>query len=86
MIRMIFYLLIKTCYIRKHVQYQCHCFDSLNMYVLVFVWVYVYVNVAAFMFIYRYIQYLNEYYTLCELINVCTSIYVVLLLIYLFDM
>jgi len=56
------------------------------MYVLVFVWVYVYVNVGAFMFIYRYIQYLNEYYTLCEQVNVCINIYVVLLLIYQFNM
>jgi len=51
------------------------------MYVLVFVWVYVYINVGAFMSIYRYIQYLNEYYTVCEQINVCINIYVVLLLI-----
>jgi len=44
-----------------------------------FVWVYVYVNVCAFMFIYRSIQYLNEYYTLCEQ-------NVVLLLTYQFNM
>ena len=62
------------------------CFDILNMYVLVFVWVYVYVNVGAFMFIYTQIQYLNEYYTLCEQINVCINMYVVLLLIYQFNM
>ena len=56
------------------------------MYVLVFVWVYVYINVVAFMFIYRYIQCLNEYYTVCEQINVCINIYVVLLLICQFNM
>jgi len=56
------------------------------MYVLVFVWVYVYVNVGAFMFIYTCIQYLNEHYTLCEHINVCINMYVVLLLICQFDM
>jgi len=50
------------------------------MYVLVFVWVYVYVSVGAYMFIYTLIQYLYEYYTLCEQINVCINIYVVLLL------
>jgi len=56
-------------------------------YVLVFVWVYVYVNVnvGALMFIYRYIQYLNEHYT-CVQINVCLNIYVLILLTCQFNM